>query len=582
MKFVILIFLLLISCSTKDNVSTESIQFGEGLYRITIEGINAVVLIDSSGNTLLVDNFKDFHTPLLLSKLKKLGSKKIVYMINTHFHGDHCGGNKTIDAGIIISHINTRRSLETDHISVFWQDTSRVFPERALPHITFTDKMTIHFAGQEIELLAFTGGHSSSDIAVYLKQSKVMHLSDLLFSIGFPAIDSERGGNVITFAEKLKTICEHYPDDLTFVAGHGREFSKLELKEYQEMIAGSAKIVMQAMREGSNLQQIKQRKLLDKWSNYSHGYFSCDNWAEIVFYNLLWADSLGEFFHLNNMTAKYIDNNPPGKEPLIFAPGVITTQAYEGCSGFSQEMDRFFFQRWLGNTPNLFVTEFKQGKWSEPQRIKTAFKAPVYDFTISPDGSKLVFASSMQIAELGSQQTGQNIFILEKKGNEWNPDFIFSDSGINTPYHDSYPCLAGTGNIYFFSNRPGGFGKTDIYFSEYENVKYHTPVNLGKRINTEFDEWDPFIAPDESYLVYCSKKPAGMGEDDLYVSFSEGNRWSSPISLGSKINTKFSENRPYLTPDGKYLFFTRNIYGNRDIYWVSANIIEELRPKELK
>ncbi|MBU1011798.1 MAG: MBL fold metallo-hydrolase [Bacteroidetes bacterium] len=578
--FLVLLIFLLVSCSGNKNKSVESIELGVGLYRLTVDGINAVALIDSAGNTLLVDNFKGFHSPLLLKRLKKLGSKRIVYMINSHIHGDHCGGNKTINEGIIISHVNTRKLLETDHISVFWQDTSRAFPSGALPRITITDFTTIHFAGEEIDLIPFTGGHTNNDIVVYFKKSKVMHLSDLLFSIGFPAIDAERGGNVIRFAENLKTICNSYPDDLTFVAGHGCEISKQELKDYQQMVESSARVVQNALQVGLNVQQIKQGKLLNEWRNYSKGYFSCDDWIEIVNYSLAWADSLGDFYHLTSKTTWYIDSIIPEKEPLIFAPGTITTQGYEGCSGFNREMDRFYFQRWLGNTPNLYVTGYKQGVWSKPERITTSFTAPIYDFAITPDGSRLVFASPMQIAELGDNQTGHNIFLLELKGKEWQLNSDFTGSGINTPYHDSYPCLAANGNMYFFSNRPGGFGKTDIYFSEFSKGLYSIPVNLGEKVNTQYDEWDPFIAPDESYLLFCSKKLSGQGEDDLYISFNVNSQWSDPISLGANINTRFSENRPNVTPDDKFLFFTRNINGNRDIYWISAKIIEELRPKK--
>lgn len=573
-------FLLFSAFISPAQSTVETKILGKGIYRISIDSINGAVLIDSLGNTLLSDSFKEEQVPLLLEELRKLGSKQIVYIINSHFHGDHCGGNKAINEGIVIAHINTKKSLESDHISLFWQDTSKAFLTCALPDITFTDKMTIHFADEEIDLIPFTGGHTNSDIIVYFKKSKIMLISDLLFSIGFPAIDAERGGNPVVFADNLKKIIDEYPDDLIFVAGHGKEFSKSDIKEYQEMIENSTEIVVEAMKKGLNIEQIKQRKILDKWSRYSHGYFSCDDWAEILYYSIQWADSLCEYFNQTNTSAMYIDNNIPGTEPLIFAPGVITTQVYEGCSGFNKEMDKFYFQRWIGNFPNLFLTERKQSKWLEPRLIKNSFKAPVYDFTISPDGMKLVFASPEQIGRLGTDQKGHNIFLLEKKDNEWIHTSTFSDSKINTIYHDSYPCLAENGNLYFFSNRPGGYGKTDIYFSENKDGNYTTPINMGERFNTNFDEWDPFIAPDENYLIFCSKKPGGNGEDDLYISFKNKNAWSLPINMGNKINTKFSENRPYVTPDGKYMFFTRNIFGNRDIYWISGQIIEELKPKE--
>lgn len=566
-------------CSGETYLPVQTQKLSDGLYRITIEGINAVALIGSAGNTMLSDNFKDSHTPALLKELKRLGSKRIVYMINTHFHNDHCGGNKTIREGIIISHSNTKRALEVDHISSFWQDTSFAYPKYALPKITFSDKVTIWFGGEEIELIPYPGGHSSGDITVYFKTAKVMHISDLLFSIGFPAIDSERGGSAEKFAAHLNNIINNYPDDVVFVAGHGKEFSKRELIEYQKMISESTSAIRIAMLQGLSLEQIKKKQLLSRWDNWANGYFSCNDWAEILFYDQLWADSTNVFFSLNDYTGKYIDTIIPESIPLIFAPGVITTQGYEGCSGFSPNMNEFFFQRWLGDKPHIFITKLENKRWSNPELVVTYPSLPIYDFTVSPHVNRLVFSSSHQVDKLGKEQTGHNIFFVDRTEKGWGPVSEFSGIDINTQYHDSYPCLAANGNLYFFSNRPGGRGKTDIYFAEFKNGNYSSPVNMGAEINSAFDDWDPYIAPDESYIIFCSKRQDSLGEDDLYISFKTGDaEWSIPANMGNRINTRASENRPYVTPDGKYLFFTRNIGGNRDIYWVSTETLVTSTP----
>jgi hypothetical protein len=154
---------------------------------------------------------------------------------------------------------------------------------------------------------------------------------------------------------------------------------------------------------------------------------------------------------------------------------------------------------------------------------------------------------------------------------------------INTRYHDSYPCLAKNGNCYFFSRRPGGYGDSDLYISEFKNGKYQPPVNLGSRLNTSYHEWDTYIAPDESYMIYCSTMPGGLGGDDLYLTFKKKDgSWCRPVHMGKEINSEKSENRPYVSPVGKYLFFTSTKTGKRDIYWVDARIIETLKPKYLE
>jgi hypothetical protein len=134
---------------------------------------------------------------------------------------------------------------------------------------------------------------------------------------------------------------------------------------------------------------------------------------------------------------------------------------------------------------------------------------------------------------------------------------------------------------------------TEIYRSRLVDGKYIEPENLGAPINTEFDEWDPYIAPDESYLVYCSMKPGGYGKDDLYISFKkEDDSWTHPINMGAEINSSGWENRPYVTLDGKFFFFTSTkpppkgvdakAAGGRDIYWVDARIITKFKQKAFK
>ena len=245
-------------------------------------------------------------------------------------------------------------------------------------------------------------------------------------------------------------------------------------------------------------------------------------------------------------------------------------------------MEYFIFQRWIDGKSKLYIMNQKNGVWSAPEPLSFVDKYQVGDFTIAPDGKTMVFASNILIEEIGSEGEGGNIWIVEKTETGWTePRHI--GAPVNTKYHDSYPCLAANRNIYFFSRKPGGFGQSDLYMSEFVNDKYQTPVNLGNNLNTEYHEWDTYIAPDESYLIYCSMMPGGMGSDDLYVTFkTDDGSWSKPVYMGNEINTEKSENRPYVTPDGKYLFYSSTIKGNRDIYWVDGKIIEELRGKKFK
>jgi Tol biopolymer transport system component len=280
-----------------------------------------------------------------------------------------------------------------------------------------------------------------------------------------------------------------------------------------------------------------------------------------------------------NLSGPYLDQKPPGTTPELFAPGIITTDISEGCSGWGNEMEYFVFQRWIEGKSKLYIMHQVDGVWSEPESLSFCDEYKVGDFTIAPDGKTMVFASNIPIKDIGAEGEGGNIWFVEKQKIGWGTPRYFR-SPVNTKYHDSYPCLDAEYNLYFFSRRPGGFGQSDLYVSKFSDGEFLAPVNLGDTLNTEYHEWDTYVAPDASYMIYCSMMPGGLGEDDLYVTFkTPDGSWSEPVHLGSGINTEKSENRPYVSPDGKYFFYTSTVRGNRDIFWVSAQIIEDLKPR---
>ncbi len=289
------------------------------------------------------------------------------------------------------------------------------------------------------------------------------------------------------------------------------------------------------------------------------------------------------YINTNNPILKgpYLGQKPPSEIAELFAPGIITTDISEGCLGWGNEMEYLIFQRWIDGNSKLYIMNQINSIWSEPELLSFNDKYQIGDFTIAPDGKTMVFASKILVDDIRFDGEGYNIWLVQKTDTGWTEPILIGNP-VSTIYHDSYPCLAKNGNLYFFSRKPGGFGLSDIYVSKYIDGKYQSPINLGSNLNTIYHEWDTYIAPDESYIIYCSMMPGGMGEDDLYVSFrKEDNSWSKPFHLTNEINTEKSENRPYVSPDGKYLFYTSTENGNRDYYWVDMKVINDLKPKEL-
>ena len=261
----------------------------------------------------------------------------------------------------------------------------------------------------------------------------------------------------------------------------------------------------------------------------------------------------------------YLGQKTPDSIPVPFAPGLVTTEGWEYCGGFTPDLKEFYFLREVGETEDDKKMEFvviqnKNNQWQKSvisPRVGTPF--------ISPDGKTM---------HLGKRY-------MERINNgDWS-----ESKKLGSPF-DSLPIMrltASSEGTYFFDEFKRDF-TGDIRYSRFIAGKYEEPKLLNKKINTG-KSFHPFIAPDESYLIFDSKREGGYGDSDIYISFrKQDDSWGNPINLGDKINTKDWEASASITPDGKYLFFNRNMgsdkYENVDIFWVSSQVIEQLRPKE--
>jgi hypothetical protein len=141
-----------------------------------------------------------------------------------------------------------------------------------------------------------------------------------------------------------------------------------------------------------------------------------------------------------------------------------------------------------------------------------------------------------------------------KTGNRWSKP-IHLDEPINTIYDEYYPTITDNGIMYFGSERPGGKGGCDIYKSTFINGKFQQPENLGDSINTADNEYEPFISPDESYLIYMATRPNGLRNADLFVSYNINRQWTKAEKLPTPFNSVATEWSPKVTRDGKHFFF---------------------------
>ncbi|MCX6556248.1 MAG: ankyrin repeat domain-containing protein [Candidatus Aminicenantes bacterium] len=270
----------------------------------------------------------------------------------------------------------------------------------------------------------------------------------------------------------------------------------------------------------------------------------------------------------------YLGQKIPGLAPERFAPGTVSTEKSELNSVFSADGKEFYFavqsgpMKWV-----IMVMKQENGRWSKPLPASFSGQYSDVDLFITPDNKRLFYSSNRPLAENGAAKKDFDIWMVERTTDGWskpsNPG-----SPINSAEAEFYPSLTADGTLYFQSQRPDTLGSRDIYRSRPTDGKYEKIENLGAAINSTLFEGDALIAPKEDFLVFSVDRPDSFGQGDLYISFRDANDgWTTPKNMGDKINSEYHENCPMLSPDGKFLFFTRN----NDIYWVDALVIKNLQ-----
>lgn len=294
----------------------------------------------------------------------------------------------------------------------------------------------------------------------------------------------------------------------------------------------------------------------------------------------------------------YFGQSPPSLVPEIFAPGVVSTSAGEGCIVFSADGRRVVFRR-FGLANLLLEGEDSEGGWIIPRIAAPFSKLDQYtgDFTLAPDGRSFWFTSRRPIEAGAPAPELSNAWTVDWQPTGWaDPEPL--PEMVRAIGHQAYPTVTADGILYFFSWDPAT-ETNDIYRSRRVNGTFGAPENLGSPINTPGQEYDPFVSPDGSYLIFASNdRSDGFGDGDFYISFRlSSGTWSEPVNMGEGINSSANENRPFVTLDGKYFFFTSNRVlsdpgfdsldpadrpgnGSRDIYWVDTRAFEQFKPDQ--
>ncbi len=279
----------------------------------------------------------------------------------------------------------------------------------------------------------------------------------------------------------------------------------------------------------------------------------------------------------------YFGQPVPGTTPEKFAPGVVSTDAIELNGVFTPDGREFFFTRLVDGVDTIYRSVFENGKWGEPQPLLVfpdGARAVAVDMSVSPDGRFLYFLGQYP----REAKPSSDIWVSERTDGGWSTARKVPPP-ISTTAEEVYPLPVADGSLYFSSDRGGE--RNQLYRAQRQpDGSFAQPVLVEPPIQNESGTGDTFVAPDESYLVLASRRAPSFGNGDLFVAFrTKDGAWSEPVNLGETINTAEHEFCPMVTPDGKYLFFSRR-WGSTwenttagDVYWVDAKVLESLRPK---
>lgn len=220
-------------------------------------GGNIGVLAGKDGIVLIDDQFGPL-TEKIKKALAQISDQPVRFVINTHFHFDHTGGNENFggQGAIIVAHENNRKRLSTDQFLAAMKMELKAAPYDALPKVTFTDSVTFHMNGETVNVFYAKNAHTDGDVIIHFKESNVFHGGDVFVRYGFPFIDQGNGGTIDGMIKGTDLLISRTNDQSKIIPGHGILSVKKDLIDYKQMLVTVRKRVADGIKQGKTLEQI--------------------------------------------------------------------------------------------------------------------------------------------------------------------------------------------------------------------------------------------------------------------------------------------------------------------------------------
>ena len=290
-KFLLLTLLFVFTAGAQAQTDFSKVQMkatkvAGNVYMLEGAGGNIGVSVGDDGLLIVDDQFAPLADKIRAA-LKGIADKKLKFILNTHWHGDHTGGNVAFGPeATIIAHDNVRKRLATEQKSTVFNTTTPASPKEALPVITFDQSLSVHFNGEDIRAIHFPHGHTDGDSVIFFSASNVVHLGDDFFAGRFPFVDLESGGSVEGLIKNIGELVTKIPADAKLIPGHGPISTLDDLKSYHRMLQQTTEIVRGKIAAGKTLDQIKSEGLPDEWKPWGAGFIKTDRWVETIYKSL--------------------------------------------------------------------------------------------------------------------------------------------------------------------------------------------------------------------------------------------------------------------------------------------------------
>ncbi len=284
-------------------VEIKATKVAGNIYMLQGAGGNIAASIGDDGIVIVDDQFAPLAEKIQAS-LKSLGitNKPVRFVINTHYHGDHTGGNAPFSSAgsTVIAQDNVRKRLESggtagNGSSIHMEN--KAAEKAALPIITFEHDVTVHLNGEDIRALHFPAGHTDGDSIIFFPKNNVVHMGDDFVRYGFPFIDVASGGSVQGMIAAMEKATAQLPADVKVIPGHGALSNLDDVREFTKMLKETSAVVENALKAHKTLEQMKQEKILEPWKKWSGDFVNADAFIETLYNSF--TGTKGEFVQHN-------------------------------------------------------------------------------------------------------------------------------------------------------------------------------------------------------------------------------------------------------------------------------------------